>query len=232
MGVADGSVITVRVKGEKKKKAAEAKAAAAKAASASRAASPAFSANKAPSTPGGFAGLDDLLKASGMSGGGGADSGLGDLQALMSSMGGMDKPPSSPKEALQMMKKLLSSPLVSSFISDPTKLEMARQAVLNNPMIKAMLTSSLPGFDTILNDKDTWAMTLVQAKEMYLNMGEAEMEMMAGMMKAQGMGGNGGIGGMGGMGSSAGGMSAGMFDGMDLSNVGGDNAVDELDEDE
>jgi len=202
MGVADGATITVRIRGEKKKP-------------------------KSPSTattsppPAAFGGLDDLL-AKATSGNGGDMAGtMAELQKLATSLPGLgDKPPSSPKEALQMMKTVLASPIVSAFLADPAKLELARQAVLGNPMIKAMLIQTLPGFDAILNDKDTWAMTLAQAKDMYLNMGEAEMEMMATMMKQQAgsMGGEmgGGMGNMGGLGD------------FDMSEL--DGKVDELDE--
>jgi hypothetical protein len=151
-GVPDGATITVRIKSKKAKPKEPA------------AATPVSAPSPSPPSggPGAGFGIDQLLQSAGL----GDSKDMKELQELMSSMGGMDKPPSDPKEALAMMKTILASPLVSNFINDPAKLEIARQAVLNNPMIKGMLTSSLPGFDAILNDASTWATTLTQAKDM------------------------------------------------------------------
>ena len=87
--------------------------------------------SSAPS-PGGFAGMDDLLSGLGMGGAGGAD---GDLSAMLAGLGagGM---PSDPKESLKMMQKMLSSPVITSYLESPEKIEQARQAVLSNAMMK------------------------------------------------------------------------------------------------
>ena len=70
------------------------------------------------------------------------------------------------------MQKMLKSPAVSGYLNDPAKIEQARQMVISNPMLKTMVSSSLPGFDEILGSKERWAETMVAARDMYLNMGE------------------------------------------------------------
>lgn len=89
--------------------------------------------------------------------------------------------------------------------------------ILNNPMIKAAVGSSLPGFDEILSSKERWAQTMIAARDMYVNMGEAELEMMAKMMEQQMPGGGGGLGGLGGAAPSTAAKT--------------EDSVDELDED-
>ena len=94
---------------------------------------------------------------------------------------------------------------------------MSLAQILNNPMIKAAVGSSLPGFDEILSSKERWAQTMIAARDMYVNMGEAELEMMAKMMEQQMPGGGGGLGGLGGAAPSTAAKT--------------EDSVDELDED-
>jgi len=100
-------------------------------------------------------------------------------------------------KSMQMMQKMMSSPLFKEFIDDPERLEQGRQIILNNPMMKGMM-ASLPGFEEIINDREKWRETMVAAISMYQNMGDDMMKAMSGM--ADSMGGLGGMGGMGGMG--------------------------------
>ncbi len=125
-----------------------------------------------------------------------------DLKEILSELpaNGM---PTDPRESLKLMKKLMASPSVTSFLDSPAQLEMARKALSENAMVKTMLESSMPGISSILADSVTFGLAIRQARDMLLNLGEAEMENMIKMMEAQGgvPGMGGGMGGMGGMGA-------------------------------
>ncbi|GMI46332.1 hypothetical protein TrCOL_g9571 [Triparma columacea] len=195
-GVEDGGVINVVPKKKKKAK---------KAAPVPSTAS--VDAASGASSLGG--GMDDLLKGFGAGGGEGMD----DIMKQVAAMQGAKDP----VEMLRLMQKMLKSPAVSGYLNDPAKIEQARQMVISNPMLKTMVSSSLPGFDEILGSKERWAETMVAARDMYLNMGEEEIKMMAKMMEGQ-MGKSGPMGGP---------MGGGMGGGMESS----DQSLDELDED-
>ena len=122
-----------------------------------------------------------------------------------------------------MMQKMLASPVVSGYLADPAKIEQARQTVLSNPMMKAALSSSLPGFDEILSSPERWRSTMVSARDMYVNMGEAELEMLSKMMEQ---------GPAGGMGGGFGGMGGGMGGAPGAGAMSKDDKMDELDDDE
>merc|ERR1719343_1718868 len=120
-------------------------------------------------------------------------------------------------ESMKMMKELTNSPMFEEYMNDPEKLEESRQMILNNPMMKAMM-SAMPGMEDLLNDKDAWAQTMTAAAGL---MKQMEPEDMMKMMEAQGMGGAGGMPpGMGG---------AGLFDGATAATS---SALDELSEGE
>jgi len=152
------------------------------------------------------------------------------IQKMMSGAGGAgDGKMPDMKESMAMLKELTNSPLFSEYMNDPTKLEESRQMILNNPMMKTMM-SSMPGMDQLLASPEMWAQTMIAAGQMMKNMDSDDMIK---MMEAQ-------AGAMGGM--PGGGMPGGMPDmsGMGGSpNLFGDNptlsttsALDELSEGE
>ena len=161
---------------------------------------------------GGAGGLDDMISkmmSGGMGGGGG---GAGDMPDMA--------------ESMKMMKELTNSPMFSEYMNDPSKLEEARQMILQNPMMKGMM-SSMPGMSDLLEDKAAWAQAMTAAAGIMQSM---DPEDMMKMMEMQG-GMQGGMGGgMGGMPPGMGGMGggAGLFDGASLSS----SALDELSEGE
>lgn len=108
--------------------------------------------------------LDDLLKASGQSG-------MPNLQ-----------------ESLDMMQNMMNSPLFQEYMNDPERLEQSRQMILNDPMLRNMMTS-MPGFSEILNDPVKWREAMTGAAKMYKEMGSDIMSALAG---ADGLGTNGG----------------------------------------
>jgi len=130
-----------------------------------------------------------------------ADGGMGDLQDMVSKMmaGGMGGAGGMPDmaESMKMMKELTNSPLFSEYMNSPEKLEESRQAILSNPMMKAMM-SSMPGMSEMLEDKEGFAQMMQAAAGIMQSM---DPEDMVKMMEAQGgMGGMPpGMGGMGGM---------------------------------
>ena len=150
------------------------------------------------------------------------------LDDLMKSMGGDGGEPPSMEESMQMMSTMMNSPIFQEYMNDPEKLEESRQMVLNNPMLKSMM-SGMPGMDQLLGDKDAWAATMQAAAGMFSNMDSNDlMEALMGGAEAAGMGGMGGMG-MGG----GGGMPPGLFDGMDMNmNAAASSALDELSEGE
>lgn len=94
-------------------------------------------------------------------------------------------------QSMEMLQKMMSSPMFQQFMNDPERLEQSRQMILQNPLMKSMM-ASLPGFDDILNDKEKWRETMVAAANMYQSMGSEMMEAMAksssSMMNGAGMG--------------------------------------------
>lgn len=183
---------------------------------------------------GGDNSLADMMKGLGLdggaSGGGGAGGGLDDMiQKMM--MGGGGKPGEMPdmKESMTMLKQLTDSPMFSEYMSDPTKLEEARQMILSNPMMKSMM-SSMPGMTELLDDKDAWVQAMTAAASIMKSMDSDDMIK---MMEAQAGGGamGGAMGGMGGgMPPGMGGMdTTGLFDDAASSSS---TALDELSEGE
>ena len=146
----------------------------------------------------GAGGLDEMVNKM-MSGGmGGGPGGMPDMA-----------------ESMKMMKELTNSQMFEDYMNDPEKLEESRQMILNNPMMKSMM-SSMPGMSDLLNDKEAWAQTMIAAAGI---MKQMDPEDMVKMMEAQAaMGGGGMPPGMGG---------AGLFDGASAS-----SALDELSEGE
>jgi hypothetical protein len=162
--------------------------------------------------------------------GGGGGGGLDDMiQKMM--MGGGGKPGEMPdmKESMTMLKQLTDSPMFSEYMSDPTKLEEARQMILSNPMMKSMM-SSMPGMTELLDDKDAWVQAMTAAASIMKSMDSDDMIK---MMEAQAGGGamGGAMGGMGGgMPPGMGGMdTTGLFDDAASSSS---TALDELSEGE
>lgn len=126
-------------------------------------------------------------------------------------------------EQVKMMKDLTSSPLFSEFMNDPAKLEESRQAIINNPMMKSMM-SSMPGMSELLENKEAWAQAMQAAVGL---MQQMEPEDMMKMVEAQSAALGGG--GMPGMGGGGGGGGGGLFDG---AGAGASSALDELSEGE
>jgi len=182
--------------------------------------------------------LAEMMKGFGLGGEGGGEGGAGAggpggldtmIQKMMSGAGGGGAGGAGGgmpdmKESMAMLKELTNSPLFSEYMNDPTKLEESRQMILQNPMIKTMM-SSMPGMSELLDNKEVWAQTMIAAGQMMKNM---DSEDMIKMMEAQAAG------------MAGGGMPGGMGGGMpDMSSLFGDNptlsttsALDELSEGE
>lgn len=156
------------------------------------------------------------------------DGGMEDLQEMVSKMmsGGMGGAGAGGMpdmaESMKMMKELTNSPLFSEYMNSPEKLEESRQAILANPMMKAMM-SSMPGMSEMLEDKEGFAQMMQAAAGIMQSM---DPEDMVKMMEAQGMG---GPGGMPGMPPGMGGMD-GLFGSAPSASVS--SALDELSEGE
>ncbi|GAX22966.1 hypothetical protein FisN_15Hh139 [Fistulifera solaris] len=130
------------------------------------------------------------------------------LDEMMKSMGGGDGMPDM-QESLKQMSSMMNSPVFQDFMNDPENLEKSRQMILNNPMLKGMM-SGMPGMDELLNDPVAWREAMMAAANMYKNMDPED------LMKAMG-----------------GGQPGGLFDGtLDPSSLAAAKALDELDEDD
>jgi len=186
---------------------------------------------------GGDTSIADMMKGLGLGGGEGSDvagpGGLDDMiQKMMSGAGGggaggAEGGMPDMKESMAMLKELTNSPLFSEYMNDPEKLEESRQMILQNPMMKTMM-STMPGMGELLKDKDTWAQTMIAAGQMMKSMDSDDMiKMMEAQAGAMGGGMPGGMPpGMGGMGS----MGADLFG--DNPTLESSSALDELSEGE
>lgn len=70
-----------------------------------------------------------------------------------------------------MIQEMINSPLFQNFLNDPEKMEESRKMILENPLMKGMM-SSLPGFEEILSDKEAFRETMLEAAKMYQEMGK------------------------------------------------------------
>ena len=144
-------------------------------------------------------------------------------------MGGGGKPGEMPdmKESMTMLKQLTDSPMFDEYMSDPTKLEEARQMILTNPMMKGMM-ASMPGMSELLDDKEAWVQAMTAAASIMKSMDSDDMIK---MMEAQAGGGGSSMPpGMGGMDPTA-----GLFDGGSMGGAAAassSTALDELSEGE
>uniref|UniRef100_A0A7S2Y1L4 Ubiquitin-like domain-containing protein n=1 Tax=Fibrocapsa japonica TaxID=94617 RepID=A0A7S2Y1L4_9STRA len=99
--------------------------------------------------------------------GGGGMGGLGNMGMPqtqeewdeMEKMTGMNK-----EQFDQAMEQMYSSPMLNEFFSDPEKLEMARQQIADNPMLRESM-SSMPGMSEIIDDPQKWREAMTAAKE-------------------------------------------------------------------
>ena len=91
--------------------------------------------------------------------------------------GGMPEMPTSPEAMAEqlknienyskMMEGLMKSPEMEEFFSDEEKIEEARQAILNNPMMMELL-GQVPGANLeALRDPKLWKEQMLQAKELF-----------------------------------------------------------------
>lgn len=154
--------------------------------------------------------MEDFMKQAGVD--------TSQLDEIMKGMGGADGKQPTMQESIEMMGKMMNSPVFQEFMNDPEQLEKSRQMILNNPMLKGMMTG-MPGMSDILNDPNAWREAMQAAASMYKNM---DPETLMNMM--------GGAGGMG-MPPGAGSGMGGLFDGT-LDDSAAASALDELDEDE
>ena len=81
------------------------------------------------------------------------------------------------KESMNMMKDLTSNPMFQEMLTDPERLEQSRQMILNNPLMKSMM-SEMPGFEELLNDKEKWRDSMIAAANMYKDLSPEMMESM------------------------------------------------------
>lgn len=105
--------------------------------------------------------MADLLKQSGI------DSDA--LDDMMKSMGGGDGTPPNMEEGFKAMTEAMNSPLFKEMMGDPERLEQSRQMILNNPMLKSMM-SGMPGMEDLLADPIAWRQAMQAAAELYKNM--------------------------------------------------------------
>jgi len=140
------------------------------------------------------------------------------VDELLAGMGYGDGKMPSMEESMELMQNMIQSPVFKEYMSDPDQLEKSRQMILNNPMMKSMM-SSMPGMDQLLNDPVAWRESMQAAASLYENMDTEQ------LMKAMMGGGGGNMSGMGGLG----GMGGGLFDGT-LDSTGAAAALDELSE--
>jgi len=66
----------------------------------------------------------------------------------------------------KMMETFMESPLMQEFLNDPEKMEMSRQALLNNPMAMQVM-KSMPGLEEILYDKEKWRQRMLASKAQF-----------------------------------------------------------------
>jgi hypothetical protein len=119
------------------------------------------------------------------------------------------------EESMKSMTDVMKSPMFQDMMSDPEKLEQSRQMILNNPMLKGMM-SGMPGMEDLLNDPDAWREAMQAAANMYKNMDPDD------LIKTMMQGPPGG---------AAGGNMGNLFDGT-LDNSAAAAALEELDEDD
>mmetsp|Transcript_17387 Transcript_17387/g.54299 ORF Transcript_17387/g.54299 Transcript_17387/m.54299 type:complete len:163 (-) Transcript_17387:311-799(-) len=96
-------------------------------------------------------------------GGGEGEDPLGGDSILGGLPGGM---PTDMAEYEKMMESLMDSPMMQEFLNDPEKMELSRQALLNNPMAMQMI-KSMPGLEDIVHDKEKWAERMKASKEQF-----------------------------------------------------------------
>jgi len=150
--------------------------------------------------------MEDYMKQAGMD--------PSKMSEMMKGLGGGDG--ANMKEGLEQMSSMMKSPMFQQFMSDPEQLEKSRKMILDNPMLKSMMTG-MPGMEELLNDKDAWREAMTAAAEMYKNMDSDTL--MKAMEQSTGAGGANPFAGGGG------------FDGT-LGNSAAAAVLDELDEDD
>jgi hypothetical protein len=218
-GIADGAHVNIVPSTSSKKKKSSTATVASSKDNTKESSSSSTSSTSSPGPDSNF--MSDLLKKSGL------DS--KDLDEMMKSMGGSGDGPKSVEEGMKAMKDAMNSPILQQMLKDPEKLEQSRQMILNNPMLKSMM-SNMPGMNELLNDKDSWREAMQMAAELYKNMDSDTLmkAMMGGAEAAQNA--------MGQTGTSA--MNNGLFDGSTLfkDSTSTENKVtnplDELEDDE
>jgi hypothetical protein len=100
--------------------------------------------------------LDEMMKSLG----GGGEGGAGGMPSL--------------EDSIKAMSDVMNSPMLQQMLSDPEKLEQSRLMIINNPMLKNMM-SSMPGMDDLLNDPIAWRQAMQAAADMYKNMDPTEL---------------------------------------------------------
>lgn len=175
VGIEDGSEISIVPSSKKKTK----KSTSTVAASSTNDAADGDSTKSSQSDAAGGNMMTDMLKAAGVD--------TEQLQELMKSMPGADgEGPPDMMKSMEMMQQMMKSPMFKQFMNDPERLEQSRQMILQNPMMKSMM-SSLPGFEDIINDKEKWRDTMISAAQMYQNMSPDMMKAMANMSPGMNM---------------------------------------------
>jgi hypothetical protein len=114
------------------------------------------------------ASMQEMLKAAGVD-----PSNMEDMVNQMMGSGGSGEMPSM-AESMQAMSSMMKSPIFTEYMNDPEKLEQSRQMILQNPMLKQMM-SSMPGMEELLNDPEAWSMAMKQAAELYSNMDQNDL---------------------------------------------------------
>lgn len=172
VGIEDGSVINIVPSSKKKKTTSSSSSSGSSASKVANVSSSSSSSGGSSTATDPMSMMDDMLKSAGVD--------TQQLQDMLQGMGGADGKPPDMMQTMEMMQKMMSSPMFKDFMNDPARLEQGRQMILGNPMMKSMM-ASLPGFDEIINDREKWRETMVAAASMYQNMGPDMMKAMASM---------------------------------------------------
>lgn len=124
---------------------------------------------------GGGAGNPAMPDFSSLLGGAGGGAGAGGIPDLTSMLGGGNTlgggpPPANMEQFFaqlpQMMNGLMKTPLLQDYLNDPEKQSQSRQAILNNPLLKAVLESD-PEFAKVVNDPKKWEESMETAKKLF-----------------------------------------------------------------
>lgn len=89
-------------------------------------------------------------------------------------LGGNNGEAPSLQESMEMMSTMMKSPMFQEYMNDPDRLEQSRQMILQNPMLKSMM-SGMPGMEDLLQNPAAWREAMQAAAAMYQNIDPDEL---------------------------------------------------------